>query len=243
MHLSKPYWDGTALIINPVNPTAGFFGGDSVEVRLKVDSGASVVLTSPSATRIHQALAHQADMGLDQEITVAEGAWLDWRPEPTIPQAGSRFVQSTRIFLEPGAELFFLESLAPGRVASGERFAFDSWRASTQLHIGDALMAMERYRLARDDESLSALAEASPGGYFSSGFLVSGRVTEERALCQSVAGLEEEGVRPGASFVAPGVCVFKILAIDSLAHRRVLKALARVVYQVLERPPPALRKL
>lgn len=243
MHLSKPYWDGTALIINPVNPTAGFFGGDTVEVRLAVESGASVVLTSPSATRIHQARAHQADMRLNQEIRVAEGAWLDWCPEPTIPQAGSRFIQSTTIHLEENAELFFMESLAPGRVASGEWFAFDSWRASTELKIGGAPLAMERYRLTRADESLSALAEAEPGGYFSSGFLVSARVKEERELCQLVAGLAGEGSRSGASFVEPGVCVFKVLAVDSLVHRRVLKALAGLVYQALDRPPPTLRKL
>ncbi len=55
IHLSKPHWDGHHLIVNIVNPTAGLFAGDSIELAVHVCAGARVVLTSPSAARVFRA--------------------------------------------------------------------------------------------------------------------------------------------------------------------------------------------
>ena len=39
MHLSKTYWDGGILLVNIVNQTAGWFGGDRVRVKRHAGTG------------------------------------------------------------------------------------------------------------------------------------------------------------------------------------------------------------
>jgi len=54
----------------------------------------------------------------DQQIRIANGALLESHPQWTIPQAESRFRQTTRMELSPGSRLFFIEAIAPGRLLS-----------------------------------------------------------------------------------------------------------------------------
>ena len=56
---------------------------------------------------------------VEQSFDVDPGGWLDFFPAPLIPQLGSRYRQRTRISLQPGAELFFLDILTPGRLIRG----------------------------------------------------------------------------------------------------------------------------
>lgn len=243
VHLSKPYWDGSALIVNVVNPTAGYFGGDEVDVRVRVQSGARAVITSPSATRIYQAREGQAAMSLCQHISVCPGGWLDWCPEMTVAHKGSRCIQQTTVDLQQGAGLFFMESLAPGRVAHGESFAFDSLRSSTCLHIDGKLTLLERYQLSQTDDSLHPLRSYSDTTYHSTGFLLAPQIHEEASLANAIAELSDERTIAGASQRSPGVWVIKILTRDSLALHRVRGSLRTIVYQRIGLPQPALRKL
>ena len=47
-HLSKPHEDAGALVVNVVNPTAGIFDGDELELQATVEAGARLVLTAPA---------------------------------------------------------------------------------------------------------------------------------------------------------------------------------------------------
>lgn len=243
MHLSKPYWDGTCLIVNTVNPTAGFFAGDEVHVSVEVGTGASMVLTSPSAARIYQAREGASAMVLDQHIRVAPGGWLDWCPEMTIPQKGSRYKQTTTITVEEEAELFYTESMAPGRVASGEVFIFDFMEVQTDFYKKNRLLVRERYRLAQGDESLAPLRLLYPQTYYGSGFLFSRKLSENRALHKSIEALSHAGARVGSSEPCPGLIVFKAVSGNSVAFHKVIRSLRECVYGWLGRPMPALRKL
>ncbi len=243
MHLSKPYWDGTALIINAVNPTAGFFGDDVVDIQLKVRRGASTVFTSPSATLVHQTRNHQAPTLLTQTLAVAESAWLDYCPEITIPHAGSRFTQNTTIDIEPGGELFFQESWAPGRVARGETFAFDAIQCTTTLRRNERLELLERYTLKQHDDSLRPLKVDFPATYHSMALLVTDKISATKEFLHSLATLSNPSARCGGSFVSPDICVIKVLAQDSLALRATHRALRHLIYATLQRPVPQLRKL
>jgi len=243
MHLSKPYWDGTALIINAVNPTAGFFGDDVVDVQLRVKTGAHTVFTSPSATLVHRVRSHQAPILLTQKLVVARSAWLDYCPEMTIPHAGSRFVQNTTIDLEAGAELFFQESWAPGRVVRGETFAFDSIRCVTELNRNSRLELLERYTLQQGDKSLHPLTSDFPEAYHSMAILVTDQIGAPKEFLHAIAKLSNPSVRCGGSFVSAGICVIKVLASGSLALRATHRSLRQLIYSTLGRPLPQMRKL
>ena len=177
-HLSKPYWDEHALIVQIVNPTAGVFAGDTLTSRVAVESGARLLLTTPSANRIHAMPSGRAS--LEQSFSVANGGWLEVMPELFIPQADSRIRQRTTIEVADGGEMFFVESLAPGRVARGESFAFTAIDWEFDLRHAGCLIARERFVLQPSDESTTSLRRPFPTGYYASCYIITSRISPER---------------------------------------------------------------
>src|SRR5882757_3267815 len=131
MHISKPHLDAETLVVNVINPTAGLLAGDEVKCDITVEAGARLVLTTPSAARSHRMRAGRAV--LVQDFRVAAGGFLDVWPELFIPQAGTRYHQRTTAQVEAGGTLLLAEMLAPGRVASGEAFAYEWLRWETDV--------------------------------------------------------------------------------------------------------------
>lgn len=144
-HLSKSYWDGHALLVQWVNPTAGVFAGDVLESDVAVGPGASLLVTTPSATRIHTRISAEQPAGLQrQHFHVANGGWLEVQPEWLIPQRGSAFLQTTDIEIEEGGGLFYAELLAPGRIAHGESLLFEELDLRLRMKVGGKLIVQER---------------------------------------------------------------------------------------------------
>ena len=198
VHLSKPYWDGNHLIINMVNPTAGLFAGDSVEMFVRVCPGASVVLTSPSAARVFRARDSSGEAHVAQSFVVESGGRLDVFPEILIAHAGARYRQTVRIDVRPGGELFLTEMIAPGRTASGESFLYDRLEFSLDLVAENQLVARERYRLTPDSPSIQAIARRFPNAYYASAFLVSSCPADD-SLQRAINALNTPHVLAGAS--------------------------------------------
>jgi len=241
LHLSKPYWDGRYLIVQAVNCTAGMLSGDRLSVSVHGGEGTSAVVTSPSASRSFQARATAEPAVLEQRFEAAPGAWLDVCPEIFIPHRGSRLAQTTRLDVEPDGALFFIESLAPGRVASGEAFLFEHLDWTTELHLGGELAARERYTLSPRDGSLLALRKFHPQAYYASCYLVVPGLP--LTLRQDVAALGDSETRLAASFVAAEAAVIKILATGSIPLRRALQRTRELGYRTASRLLPISRKL
>jgi urease accessory protein len=212
-HMAKPYWDGRLLLVNAVNATAGVFSGDRMTMDINVESGAQVLLTTPSAHRIHK--MREGHATLDQVFRVAPGAWLEVMPELFIPQEGSRYRQRTHIRVEPGGELFYVETLAPGRVARGETFVFRevSWELDIETDAGR--VARERYTLRPDDGSLDSLKAFAPSAYFAAAYLVTDRAGLAAPLQEKIHDLVREGCLMGMTRIAPAVWAIRVLAVDS----------------------------
>ncbi|MGA7880704.1 MAG: urease accessory protein UreD [Terrimicrobiaceae bacterium] len=242
MHLSKPYWDGNHLIINVVNPTAGLFAGDSVDVGVQVCPGARVVLTSPSATRVFRARDSSGEAQWVQSFVVESGGRLDVFPEILIAHAGARYRQTTRIDVRPGGELFLTEMIAPGRTASGESFLYDRLEFSLDLFAENQLVARERYRLTPKSPSIQAIARRFPNAYYASTLLVSSCPADD-SLQRAINALNTPHVLAGASRPARTVYAIKLVAADSVSLRRAVAAVRAIGYSHLGWPEPFLRKL
>jgi urease accessory protein len=240
IHLSKPHEDEGALVVNVVNPTAGLFAGDRIECRVAVESGARVLLTAPSASRAHCSPGGHAE--LVQEFDVAAGASLDCWPELFIPQGGARYRQRTTVRVEEGGELLFFETLAPGRVAMGEVFAYDSLDWETDVFFGGRLVGRERYRLSREGGSLTALRTHFATAYYGSCFVISPSLNPDSTCWPAVHALHEGAAWIGCSPLRRGGWVVKLIASDSIVFRRKLDAIRRELYAALGRPEPALRR-
>ena len=102
------------------NSTAGVFGGDSYEVDVCAQFGASVQITSSSATKVY-AMREAASSRVHLEA--GHRSRIFWGPHATILQQGSDFSQETTVVLN-GGSLFLAEVVVFGRLSRGERHQF-----------------------------------------------------------------------------------------------------------------------
>lgn len=239
-HLSKPHHDASVLVLNVVSPTAGLFAGDRVRTRVHVESGAKLLLTTPSALRVHRMPAGFAS--LTQKLRVAAGASLESWPELLILHDGACYRQSTTLEVEHGGELLFFESLAPGRVAAGEAFAFTEFRNATDLLVGGALVARERFALRPETEAVAALRAKFSTAYYASCLATSPRLSADSACWASIHALQTADALVGCSALGHDAWVIKCVAAGSVALRRTLQAIRCALYQSLDRPVPLLRR-
>ena len=115
-------------------------------------------MTTTGATRIYRHRSGFAPTTQQNEITVGEGALLEYLPDATIPFAGARYRQHTSIQLAAGAGLFWWEILAPGREAGGEIFEFDELEIKTRITAPGRILAAENLSLRPASREISSLA-------------------------------------------------------------------------------------
>src|SRR5262249_27552549 len=108
-----------------VSTGGGILQGDRCAVEIHLGPDAQAYVSTQSATKVHEMDANHASQ--TQDIVLAEGAYLEYLPEPTIPFRHSRFLTRTRITVAPSATLLYGEVLLAGRkyYGDGERFAYD----------------------------------------------------------------------------------------------------------------------
>jgi urease accessory protein len=125
--------------------TPGIFGGDDLECSITVESGAQLLITQQSATKVHPSGGRLATV--KNCIRVETGAELHFLNDPIIPFAASRFHQTTTIDVETGARLIYWESLMAGRIGRSELWQFEELHSETRLIMGGTLLYLDRFRL------------------------------------------------------------------------------------------------
>ena len=240
VHLSKAHAESGALVVQLVNPTAGFFDGDRLDLAVTAGKGSHLVLSTPGASRVHRARSDQP-AHCAQRLTVEAGAFLEWIPEPFIPQAGARYFQRTEIGLDPGGGLIFFEWITPGRTARGEIFAYESLRWELDLRVGGTLVARERFELRPDDLSLSALRERFPAAHYLTAYAAG--MPADAWPGEALDGLAREGIYLGHGPLMEGVFIVRALCRDALSARRLLADLRGILHESVNRPAPRLGRL
>ena len=180
--------DSGCAVTSLVNPSGGFVAGDHLSIHAALEEGAHVVMTTPSANRVYRSLGEDSRQSVT--LSVSPGAVIEWFPEVTIPFAGSRFVQTMAVTLAKGATALIWDSLASGRVARGERWAFTSLRNEIDLTTASGARLLERYHV-RPEEDQGGCGLVSAYDYVASFFVVSDAVDPDRwpALRDTVAGI------------------------------------------------------
>jgi urease accessory protein len=242
IHLSKSYWDGDTLLVNVVNQTAGIFGGDAIATHVVVEPGARVLLSSPSAARFHP--SHGRESRLEQTFEIRAGGSLDVFPEISIPQRDSKSFQKTVIRLELGGELIYLETLTPGRVASGETFAFDRYAWWTDVEVAGRLIHRERASITPHDTGTAGLRAIFPASYYAGILLISSLSESWSAeFPHAVARLGEgRPVKIAASRLCAHGWSIRLLAEDSVTLRDGIGQVRELIYARLGRNAPNPRR-
>ncbi len=224
-HIGKGYWDGQVMQLRVVNPTAGILAGDHLELAVDVDPGASLAILTPAATRAFMMTSGVASC--EQRFTVEDGAWLEYAPEPLFPHTQSDYSQSTRLELAPGAQAYYAEALAPGRVGRGESWAWRRLRLSLDVTVGGKLLFRERLDSSGADFARLAAFYRRTEAWLATVVLYSEKLKDDASLWDAVRLL-------GApTRLAPGLYLVRVIAGGSIELRDTLAGLRAAGAKVL----------
>ncbi|MES2692570.1 MAG: urease accessory protein UreD [Verrucomicrobiota bacterium] len=249
-HLSKPYWDADAgtLIVQVVNPTAGILSGDRLESAIHVEPQASLLVTTPSASRIFKMREGTAECR--QHFAVQSGGWLEVTPEPLVPHAGSHYRQVTTVEVETGGALYFVDQLMPGRVGHGEAWQWQQLRLELSVRAAGELVLRERFDQSGDDlHELARLAGSGDAACFANAILIAPDAATASPTAPATPWLAElsalhgNGLWLGVSALRRGGWSLKLVAPGSIALRQALRDVRRILAPYFPRLRSDTRKL
>jgi urease accessory protein len=147
--LQSLYPEGDAVCHNVlVHPPSGLVGGDMLDMRVTVGSGAHGLVTTPGATRFYRSEAGLATQQL--HARVESGARLEWLPLEAIAYNGCDALNRAVFDLAPGAEMMSWDITAFGLPAADLPFAQGTFRQ----HLEIPGIWLERGTLNAEDSRL-----------------------------------------------------------------------------------------
>jgi len=224
-----------------MSPTAGMLEGDRVVMDISVESNAKLVVSNPTALRIHRMNTGKAVW--KQTFRVASQGFLETHPEWIIPQAQSRFEQHTRLEVDTNSRLFFIEALAPGRVASGEAFAFDRLQNRLEVHFDSRLIALEKSDISPTSGSQSGWQAAHEKPYTYSLYVSAPELVKNDEFFQFIHEQQTPTLFSGSSKLDNAPCWnIKIVSESSVAAKAALGLIRDQFYRAINLPIVDLRK-
>ncbi len=125
----------TAAQVMVMSASAGIMAGDDQRIDVQVAPGAALQVTSQAFEKIHR-MGQGTSARRSTTLRVAEGAYLDYSPQPMIPFADSEFAATTQVDLAgPGARFVYQEILSCGRAARGERFGYRAFTNHVRVDV------------------------------------------------------------------------------------------------------------
>ncbi|MEZ0066372.1 urease accessory protein [Streptacidiphilus sp. MAP12-20] len=124
----------------------GIVQADRLRMDLRCGAGTAVHLTTQAATKVHRT---DADYATQQVFLHADAdAYVEYLPDMTIPYRDSRFYQRTVVTVAPSATVLAGETVMAGRLAHGERNAYQVFAADLEFRRPDGrLLALDTVRL------------------------------------------------------------------------------------------------
>jgi len=141
-----PHPDAETVFVQ--SPTGGVAQGDRRTRSIDVGPDAVAHVSTGSAAKV-QSMTRNYAAG-ETSLAVASGGHLDHVPEPTILHADARYHRETTLDVAADATCVLGEVVVPGRLARGERFAFERFRSRTRVRGPDGLLFADTTHLAPD---------------------------------------------------------------------------------------------
>ena len=214
--------DGVHMIMASSAP--GVFGGDALEQVVHVEEGATVRLTSQSATQVHGSAVHgpqafsSADVAtIRSRYFVAEGAALTCLWDPLIPFPASHLDQRCEIRVEDGGRLVWSDAFMAGREARGERWQFGSLAHELGVWRGGVLAYLERYAVTPAERSASRPWVASDACYFGTTIVSRDGLDADMAERLHTVLAQLPGVRAAADLLDTGFLLARLMGSAGVA--------------------------
>lgn len=147
-----PHPDGSTVFVQ--SPSGSVAQGDRHQVDIGVGSDAVAHVSTQSSTKVHSMTHNYA--AVEGSLTVESGGHLDYVPEPTILHPGARYCQDLTVEMRPGATAFLADVLVPGRLARGERFAFERYLSRVRVRGPEGLLFADTAHVAPEEADPTA---------------------------------------------------------------------------------------
>lgn len=217
---------GTQVLL--LTTGGGLLGDDRLRIDLRLEEGAMASVGTVGATRL---LAAHGVCRQELAVQLDAGSRLVYLPEPLIPCTGAVYESWINVEMAPEATAILGEVITPGRLSSGERFAYHSLDLGVHLRVAGKPLLVERLRLVPSMGHLPVLLGAHT--HVGSLLIAGAAAREGLAECLHTL-LARRGVLGGATYAAPGLVVVRVLG----AHAHLLQqALRACTARVLEENP------
>jgi urease accessory protein len=133
--------NGTAHVVTSTYG-GGLLAGDNIALRLAAGPNTRCLLGTQASTKVYRSTDGRPGRQSIDAI-VAAGAVLVVAPDPVTCFAGARYAQRQHFRLDGGASLLLIDWITSGRVARGERWAFDHYRSDTRVDVGGSCVARD----------------------------------------------------------------------------------------------------
>jgi len=134
----------------------GYLPGDSVELRLFVEPGATLVVLAQSSAKVFRGGGSASEPTRIRTVAeVAPGGTLVLLPDPVVPFAGACIAQECILHTTPESSVFVWDPFTAGRVARGERWAFQRFTSRTKLVEAGHVVHHDALVLDGDDGAIS----------------------------------------------------------------------------------------
>ncbi|GAB3942965.1 urease accessory protein UreD [Corynebacterium tapiri] len=223
-----------------INPGGAYFGGDNYELDVTISAGASLLLTTQSATKVYKTPGQPAVQTM--RVHVGAEATFDYLPDQLIVYRDGTYKQSTVVEVEETSQVIMGEIITPGWSPAGESFAYDGAYLRTEVRFQGAPYVVDQVRFLPHDGDMTGIGMME--GYSHAGqlLLLGTQVLQHRETIAALA--RESDAHVGLSSAgAPIPAAPPCLAVRSLAHStEVLMGLHSQIAEVVRgRPIPLTR--
>lgn len=151
LRLLTPGNHGSAAWVYTSTYGGGLVDGDRLHVDVTVGCGAAAMCSTQASTKVYRG---NRGASADLSARVEADGLLVSIPDPVVCFGGAKYTQRQSFDLAAGASLVHLDWLSCGRLAFGERWAFDSYRSSLEIRVGGRLVCFDGLTLAADEGSI-----------------------------------------------------------------------------------------
>jgi Urease accessory protein UreH len=129
------------VAVTAINTGGGYLGGDRYRLQAELEPGASLLLTTQSATKVYR--TPQGPAATTQEFVLGEASRLESVPDGLIAYQGASYHQDTAVDMHPTASLALAETVTHGWSPDGAPFAFDEVSLRTRIRVGGELAVLD----------------------------------------------------------------------------------------------------
>ncbi len=214
--------------------------GDRFEQHITVRKNAFAFVSTGAAMKLAEMRYNYS--GMVQRITLEDGAYLEYLPEPIIPCRHTRFISDTCMRVAPTATVFYSEIYAGGRkyYNQGELFAYDVLSVCTHGERPDGKQLFrEKFVMCPDRQSPRAIGVMGMYDVFANVIVMTPQEHADRIYDKTQAFIDKKCRIAAGITRLPGNCglLYKVLGMESAPVKKLVRAFCSSVRQEIKGHP------